>query len=859
MENADDAQATDSQDSRAPQSSGQDLLELLERGKLSLRAESSASGVLSSLSVIRKHISRLDTEDIAEFSLNLGAVIEFINLKFLRSAIMLGQNPKILEWLYKHINSGELQLYIIKVVGLIAVTVRFSRQIDDHIRELFVPVVCRIVRDSLPKKQRLKKLSLDRIDFDEESLGELRVQKIVPELAFLEDSDSSAGLLMYCLLILDKGKESLSPEAQVQVAEDLLSAVEVIANTFPRVQKSELKTILNNSINSVLKWIVTIVPTETLILRLPQFMMISLVFQLKTDFVYTLQGQLEEVIKQNKEKASLVLADLLSDKLELRNKILVHCTKLRSILFISTLLSTADPHLTKSFFRSGGRSVYMQILARHLSEDKTPNIYIFLEDEDLVQSMTAKEQELIQEVVKRITNAGVIRYQMADRLTSFNKALSKRVTSQSKHQPEFMVYSKVFKAKETAEIVMKGIVNNIWKENAPQSNNLIIEVKNKKQHRSVEIDLTSPAAFSANSSRSAIKSTQSGNSFQFKNTMVEGPCDRNLQGKSVVDSMNMSTVEPSITIDSLQRTSKKKKASLYSYDSRRELFTKDIGELMSSFYQYNSRTKTIDFYHDKETRLVYHRRIHDGKGLYFAVLEINNQVDLILLNAIVYSPHMRKVFVNTNIKTMERLNNEGRPFYEKDFVTLCTTTTSRGRLDYLIVILDKQEGVNKLLYNPLLSKGILQEYPDFEEVFTSYGTQFGSMRSLTLSSGLDSVLVGYKHLLAVFSANSNKLVFNTMVSDIGFTLSRIRLLDKQTNTFLVLGYVTREFNIINLAHKRIYNFVFEWLESNQLITEVEIDENIMVYLIEDSKRKHSSIYIRDNDSYDDQMSADDPN
>jgi hypothetical protein len=301
---------------------------------------------------------------------------------------------------------------------------------------------------------------------------------------------------------------------------------------------------------------------------------------------------------------------------------------------------------------------------------------------------------------------------------------------------------------------------------------------------------------------------------------------------------------------------RKKKASLYSYDCRRELNTKDIGDLMKSFYQYNSKTKRIEFYKNKETRLVYHRKIHDRKGLYFAVLEINNRVDLILLNAIVYSPHMRKVFVNTNIKTMERLNNEGRPFYEKDFVTLCSTTTASGREDHLIVILDKQNGVNKLLYKPLLEKGELQEFPGFEELFASYGTQFDSMRSLTLSSGLDAVLVGCKHLLAVFSTSNNKLVFNTMVNDIGFTMSRVRLLDKMTNTFLVLGYVAKEFNIINLVHKKIYNFVFEWLESNQLINEVEIDENIMVYLIEDSKRKHSSIYIRDNDSYDDQMSAD---
>jgi hypothetical protein len=838
---------------------GHGVIDHLERGKLSLRTESSETGVLSSLSVIRKHILGLDTTDLASFTFNLGAVIEFLDMKFLRSAIMLGQNPKILEWLHKYIQFKELQLPIVKVVGLISVTAKFSKQIDEQIRELFLPHIYQLIKETNSKKRRPKRLTLENIDDIDMGSNEVWRETSKPVANLIEEVDPIAGLLMYCTLIVDKSKQALTEEEQVLLAEDLLCSLDVISPAFAKVVKGDLKTALNTCINKVLKWIASTLPVDTIILKLPDFMMLSLVFQQKTDFVYTLQGQLEEVIKNNKEKASLVLMDLLSDKADLRNYILAHCTKLRSVLFVSTLCTSANPQLTKYFFKAGGRQVYMQILARHMKTDKIPNVYIFLEDEELVQSMTSEEEILIKEVVNRITNSGVIRYQLSDRMTNFNKALKKRLAGQNKLQPEFTLYSKVFKAKETAEIVMKGIVNNIWKENSAQSNNLIIEVKNKKKRRSVEIELMSPGASSVKSGHSGIKSTKSGKSFFFNDTMDEEPSESQKEATPLSRPKAKLLPDSSPPQNAADRPKKQKSASLYSYDCRRELSTRDIANLMDSFYQFNAKSRRIEMYRGKETRLVYHRRMADGKGLYFALLEVNNGVDLILLNAVVYSPHMRKVFVNSNVKTMERLNVEGRPFYEQDFVTLCTTKTSSGREDHLIVILDKQQGVNKLLYKPLLQKGQLQEYPNFEELFASYGTHFDSMRSLTLSSGLGAVLVGCRHLLAVFSANNNSLAFSTMVSDIGFTLSRIRLLDKASSTFLVLGYVAREFNIINLSHKKIYNFVFEWLEANQLISEVEIDENIMVYLIEDSKRKHSSIYIRDNDSFDDQGSLDDHN
>jgi len=575
-------------------------------------------------------------------------------------------------------------------------------------------------------------------------------------------------------------------------------------------------------------------------------MSLSLIFQQKTDFVYTLQSYLIDLVQSHKGKASMVLMDLVSTQSELKRKLLKKCTKLRSILFVSRVLSEADPELARQFFNLGGRQLYIDMLKSHLDKNKLPNIYIFLEDEDLLKVMNPEQERVISEISNRITN-GVVRYQLVDKMSNFNKALYSTKAMKSSSRREFTNISKVFKAKETAEIVMKGLVSNFWKESAMQSNNLVIEVKNKKKRRSVEIEMHSPRSASVKSDRSAYKSTKSGKSFVFHDTMDEEPTTSEKVFFTPQKGPRRLFKEEGNKLCSEISKKPKRKPTLYSYDSLRELSTKDIADLVESFYQYNVKTKRIEIYRNKATRLVYHRRLDSDQGLYFAVLEIDNRVDLILLNAIVYSPHMRKVFMSNTIKTMERVNHEGRPFYEKDFVTLCSTRSDDGIADHLIVVLDKQEGVNKLLYKSLLRREESTEVPEFEQIFTSHGITFDSMRSFTLSSGLNTVLVGCKHLLAVFEAKNNTLAFKTVISDIGFTLSRIRLLDRLTNTYLVLGYAAREFNIVNLSSKKMYNFVFEWLQSNQTITEVEIDDNIMVYLIEDSKRKHSSIYIRDND------------
>lgn len=816
-------------------------------GKASLRGKSTASGVIPSLVIIRRHINQLDTADRAEFAFHLGAVVEFVDLNFLRSAIMLGQNPNMVDWLFKWCDETEFQTPILKIVGLIATTVRFSTGCEAKIKELFLPKVVEFIRRLSTQKKVLRKLTLPKLGMDSDTESGSPKKKRNAEVSFLEEADEGAALVNYCLLVLEKYKESVAPEVTSELSTAVFTALECVGSIFGRLRKGEFRTLINDKMNCILKWIAPLLPADTALLKLGDLVALSLVYQQKTDFVYTLQAYLSELIQANQGKCSMVLMDLLSDPADFKHKIIANCTKLRSVLFVSSVLAEANPALKRHFFKLGGRELYIEMLRHHLAKNKMPNVYIFLEDDDLLKEMTDEQEAVVSEVTNRITN-GVIRYQLAQKMTAFNRALYNSQANKRSHRPEFATVSKVFKAKETAEVVMKGLVSNFWKENSAQCNNLVIEVKNKKKRRSVEIEMNSPGPSSVKSDRSAFKSTKSGKSFIFHDTMDEEPLVENKQFFAPQKPLRTDFTPPG-TLKTLTAAHRpKKRATLYSYDSQRELSTKDISDLMDSFYLYNSKSRRIEVYRNKETRLVYHRRIHSDKGLYFAVLEIDNKVDLILLNAVVYSPHMRKIFMNNTIKTMERVNHEGRPFYEKDFVTLCATTSDHGSTDHLIVVLDKHDGVNKLLFKSLLRRKELEEVPNFEQIFVSYGAQFDSMRSFTLSSGLNTVLVGCKHLLAVFEANHNTLAFKTVISDIGFTLSRIRLLDRLTNTYLVLGYAARQFNIVNLSHKKIYNFVFEWLQTNQTITEVEIDDNIMIYLIEDSKRKHSSIYIRDQEA-----------
>lgn len=818
----------------------------LVQGRALLRSITSPEGMISSLTVIREHINKLNTDNASQFAHHLGAILEFVNLNYFRSSIMLGQNPTFFNCLYKFVDKVDLQTYIMKIVGLVAITVKFSAPVEEAIRTLFLSVALEFVQRVTSSKRLFKKRTLPKLDLELASREQTKEDDEGNQVEFIEEIDEEGARVLYSLLVIEKNKEHIRTESAIEFAISGLTSLEFIGSAFRKLKRGDLLSALNESINNLLKWMAPLIPAQTAVLRLPEFIMVSLVFQQKTDFVYSLQTYLEELIVTNKGKAAVVLMDLLCDEVEFKKKILVGCTKLRSILFVSRILKAADPELANNFFDRGGREKYMGLLRKCLVKDKFPKIYIFLEDETLLTKMTCDEEMIITAIMNKIIN-GVVRYQFVERIANFNKALHSIKASKQRVTPEFTTISKVFRAKETAEVVMKGIVSNIWKENSFQSNNLVIEVKNKRRRKSIEIDLTSPGNGSAKSNRSAVKSTKSGKTFRFNERVEED----SIEAESFVYTPNKVTRDAEKSFTTPEKPNKvdnfKKKGTLYTYDFHRELTTKDTADLMESFFQYNSTTKRIELYRDKEIRLVYHRKVQSANGLFFALLEINNTVDLILLNAIVYSPHMRKIFLSTNIRKIERMNQEGRPYYERDFVTLCTTSSEITGNDHLIVMLDKQDGVNRLLYKPLLKRSDFSEFSDFENIFRSHGTLFNSMRSFTLSSGLNSVLVGCKHLLAVFNVRNNILEFKSMISDTGFTLSRIRLLDRATSTYMILGYVSRQFNIVNLSNKKIYNFVFEWLETNQTISEVEIDENIMVYLIEDSKRKHSSIYIRDNE------------
>lgn len=248
-----------------------------------------------------------------------------------------------------------------------------------------------------------------------------------------------------------------------------------------------------------------------------------------------------------------------------------------------------------------------------------------------------------------------------------------------------------------------------------------------------------------------------------------------------------------------------------------------------------------------DIRVVYHRRLVNKRGLYFGVFEIDDSnSDYIYLDGVVYSPNMRRIFVSVPLKRFQRNQQGGTPYYEQDFLTLCTTTTPQGARDHLMVLLDKSAGKYKLLYNSLqLRQKQAKEFPHFESIFTSWSVNMDSSRSFTLASGNEHVLVGCKHLLAVFHAAQGELTFKHVIADTGFGISRIRLLDYPTSTFILFGYASREFNIVNLAAKKVYNFVFEWLQASQAITEVELDKNLMVYLVEDRKRRKSSVFFRE--------------
>jgi hypothetical protein len=740
----------------------EEIMEAFEKGRVEL-AQQCPEGVLPSLAIIRKFCSNLNTNDIIEFSSALGALDEYVTQNPFRSGVVLGQNPNVIQWLHKYSEVSFFATSIMKIVGYISSSIKFCPSTEERIASLFV--------DKAGK--------------------------------YLEESTShGAELCQYSLLVwLGRGNWT------EKISEGILEGLFKEGKKFHEgVCKEKATLSLSYALNSL--------PQHKALLMLPKVLALSLIFQPKTEFIFPVQPSLEQLIKSNKDKAILILTDLLQDEKELYDLILSNCTKFRSVYFISSILGLCSRNLKNSFFDKGGREVYFRMLRRCELLGKVPKIYIFLEDEGLIQSLDSESEKLIIDVTNRIINEGT-NHQLSDKISLFKKALFERRNKRDNNRPEYNTVSKVFKEKETAEIVMKGLVTNIWREETMRSNNLVIEVKNKLKKRSVEIDLSSPGLGSARSNKSS-------KSFFFGDTQDEDPVPQ-------------PKFQPELQLESAVSS---KLPSLYSYDYKKELWTKDINELMESHHLYNKKLKRMELGQTNDIRLVYHRRIDCRRKLYFALQEVDTRQDKIVLQAAVYSPHTRKLFYKRVVKVIERLE-EGRPYYEKDFVTLCKTND-----DFKVVLLDKVDGVYKLLYFSLMRRGEIKEFVGLEEIFSSRGIQFDTRRTFSLASGMNRVIVGCRHMLAIFGIESKQLVFKATIPEIGFGISRIRLLDIQANLCLVLGYAAREFCIINLDFKKIYHFVFEWLQANQVITEVEIDENIMIYLIEDSKRRCSSLYLK---------------
>jgi hypothetical protein len=244
-------------------------------GKASLRSMSTATGVIPSLAIIRKHINELDTENRAKFGFNLGAVVEFVDLNFLRSAIMLGQNPKLLDWLFRWIEQVEFQMPIMKIVGLIAVTVKFSTGCEVKIRDLFLAKAFSFVRKQVGQKKLLRRLTLAKLNIDSESENASPKKIRRPDVVFPEEADVSAALVIYSLLVIDKNRDMIAPEVASELSLALLLSLESVGATFSRLRTGELRTIINDKINCILKWVVPFLSKQTAVLRLGDLIALS--------------------------------------------------------------------------------------------------------------------------------------------------------------------------------------------------------------------------------------------------------------------------------------------------------------------------------------------------------------------------------------------------------------------------------------------------------------------------------------------------------------------------------------------------------------------------------------------------------
>ena len=247
-------------------------------GKASLKANSSATGVIPSLAIIRRHINDLNTEVRGEFAFNLGAVLQFVDLNFLRSAIMLSQNLKLIDWLFRWVDQVEFQVPIMKIVGLIAATVKFSLGCEVRIRELFLAKAISFIKKQPGQKKYLRKLTLPKlgIECDNENSSPQKAKE--PEVTFPEYIDERIALLVYSLLVIEKNRDTMAPEVASELSLPIVSSLELVGPTFGKLRKSELRTLINDKINCVMKWVVPLVPEPAAVLKLGDLIALSLIF-----------------------------------------------------------------------------------------------------------------------------------------------------------------------------------------------------------------------------------------------------------------------------------------------------------------------------------------------------------------------------------------------------------------------------------------------------------------------------------------------------------------------------------------------------------------------------------------------------
>jgi hypothetical protein len=814
----------------------------LDAGKEEARVIFTNKNKLPSFLDIMALVDGLNTANLSDFSFNLGRIKWYAEENSLRAGVLLGQDIGFLDWFDRFYNVTSLQTHILQLVGLfLQGQKRPSPQADLKVVHKYLPrafkrleeIVFQVEGTPHGRPKFLKKLSLK---VETESF-----QTPCDTSRGLEQSNPRAASIIYCLMILGK---SLKPD-YLLAHEDkkyeilILQNLMLLKDDYKKIGKGEFKNTIMETVNTLLSIISqTMTPKETKS-KLVDLIELSLVYQTRSDFFFTIEGFLMEVVSQNSQEVSLILSTLLNDQKELEARVLSNCMKLRSILFMTKIFGACHKQLAAMFFNLGGRNCYIQIFERCILQEHIPTIYIFLEDEELFKQITPHEEKVIISMWNLIYNSK-ISYNHQERIAAFIKNLSDLKYKKDNCNKEFVTYSKTFTERETAELTMKGTVSNIWRSNNPAKKNLRIEVKHKKKRQSVELDLTATPVSN--------KSKKSRKGFTF-DSIDDEPVSPSSKTSENSEEICEAKDEASKTKGPFINTQPKiirDKQQLYVYDTKRELSSVDVLHKIKGFFGTNPISQKIELVGNYPTSLIYHRRVLESRELYFAVLKVVYDQDIVRLVGLIYCKRKRRINLMIRLKEIADQDVENRHYYENDSITFCTNISEDSKNRFYVVLMDRNNGRYRLKYFNLETR---QEnfFEDLEPLFTNEGIKFGGMHTFKIASGHNTILVGCRHLTAIFGFENSVLTFQTMIREIGFRISKYRLMNYEKNCFMILGHVCKDFYIMNLSKRKLFHFCFGWLEDHQSISEVELEENIMVYLIEDNIRKKSSVYMIDDD------------